>query len=73
MAFSDVSIDVVALSFIFGFYGLFVGFVAGGTFEPCTIASAFDVSDEECKAAFGAMAKGKAWPGANMVHTSVTA
>lgn len=62
-----VTAEVATLGFILAFYGIFVGFVAAGTFEPCTIAGAFDVSDAECKAGFEKMQKIKGY-GANLTH-----
>ena len=60
-------LEVIASGYLFLLYGLFVGFVAGGTFEPCTIAGAFDVGGATCQALMELVAKRPS--GANLVHT----
>ena len=42
-------LELIASGYLYLLYGLFVGFVAGGTFEPCTIAGAFDVGGSTCQ------------------------
>ena len=60
-------LELIASGYLFLLYGLFVGFVAGGTFEPCTIAGAFDVGGSTCQALMELVAKKPS--GANLVHT----
>ena len=61
------ALHVATLAYIFAFYGVFVCFIAAGTFEPCTIAEGFDVSKAECAAGWAVMAKVANGP--NLVHT----
>ena len=68
MEIAGFSLEEITLGAICGLYGIFVGFVAGGSFEPCTIAGAFDVTDAECKAGVASMQKIKGY-GPGLAHT----
>ena len=61
----ELTFEVATLAFLFAFYGIFVGFVAGGTFEPCTIAGAFDVELDKCQSVLTTLQKKEP----NLVHT----